>query len=78
MGSSLGDTARAMALEALGACRHGDAVGRLLQPAPSGMLLEGHPMEGPFYILSVGKAACAMARVAVDVLGNATCRRARR
>ncbi len=70
MGSSLGDTARAMALEALGACRPGDAVGRLLQPAPSGMLLEGHPMEGPFYILSVGKAACAMARVAVDVLGN--------
>ena len=48
MGSSLGDTARAMALEALGACRPGDAVGRLLQPAPSGMLLEGHPMEGPF------------------------------
>ncbi len=70
MGQFLGDTVRSIALEALAACSPGDAVRRFLQPAPRGVWLEGHLLEGPFYVLSVGKAACAMARVAVELVGD--------
>jgi glycerate 2-kinase len=70
MGSSLGDIVRAIALEALAACSPEDAVRRVLQPTPTGARVGDRQWDGPFYVLSVGKAASAMARAASDLLGN--------